>query len=74
MSYAHSVDLAQRLVKAKGWDAGVHPQHGAVIYLYDRIWRIAGGDLISPSLIGLAGVRVRDVQWLTDRVRQEPVT
>ena len=65
---------AVALVKAKRWDAGVHPDHGVVIHLYERIWRVAGGDVMAPSLIGLVGVRVEEMQWVVQRERQEPAT
>ena len=73
------VDLARFLVartlnERGDWDAGVHPEHGTVIYWERRIWRVSGGDLTAPSLIGLAGVRVNDVRWVVDRTREEPVT
>lgn len=67
------LDRARRLVEAKH-DAGIHPVHGVVIYYAHRIWRVAGGDFRSPSLIGLAGVRVSEVTWLTPGHRPEPVT
>ena len=60
---------AVALVKAKRWDAGAHPEHGVVIYLDERIWRVAGGDVMAPSLVGL---RVDEVQWVAQRERQEP--
>lgn len=74
-----AVELARLLVartlrERGGWDAGVHPEHGAVIYWERRIWRVSGGDLTAPSLIGLAGVRVHDVQWVANCAREEPVT
>lgn len=67
-------DWALRLYRAKGWDAGTHPEHGTVLYLYERIWRVAGGDPVAPSLIGLAGVSLNEVRWVTVRDRKEPVT
>jgi hypothetical protein len=70
---AERLRLAEALQQG-GHDAGVHPEHGVVIYYAARVWRIAGGDVRSPSLIGLAGVRVSDVQWLAARPRREPVT
>lgn len=65
---------AMRLFFAKGWDTGEHPQYGTVLYRERRIWQLTGADLYSPSLIGLAGVNVSDVQWVVDRTREEPVT
>ncbi|MGH7487097.1 MAG: hypothetical protein ACREMY_16060 [bacterium] len=66
--------IARELVAAKNWDAGVHPHHGVVIYWESRIWQVAGGDVRAPSLIGLAGVRVHEVEWLKPGVRPDPVT
>jgi hypothetical protein len=68
----HHLSLAKQLAAASH-DAGVHPEHGAVIYCHDRIWRVAGGDYVHPSLICLAGVRLADVAWLVIRLREEPV-
>jgi hypothetical protein len=65
---------AVALVKAKLWDASVHPDHGVVIYWHERIWRVMGGDVVAPSLMGLVGLRVGEVQWVVQRERQEPVT
>ena len=65
--------LARRLSEANH-DAGVHPEHGVVIYYSGRVWRVAGGDFVRPSMFCLAGVRVADVHWLTRRVRKDPVT
>lgn len=66
---------AVALVKgAKSWDAGVHPDHGVVIYWHERIWRVMGGDVVAPSLMGLVGLRVGEVQWVMQRARQEPAT
>lgn len=56
------------------WDAGVHPEHGVVVYWHERIWRVVGGDATAPSLHGLVGVRVGDVAWVERRERQEPAT
>ena len=66
--------VAQTLRERGDWDAGVHPDHGVVVYWERRIWRVSGGDLTAPSLIGLAGVSVREVRWVVDGRRQEPVT
>lgn len=73
MADPERLKMAQRLVEAKH-DAGVHPEHGVVIYFSNRIWRVAGGDPRSPSLMGLAGVRVSEVTWLKPGHRPEPVT
>ena len=73
MTDAERLDVAHRLAE-NGQDAGVHPEHGVVIYYSNRIWRIAGGDFRLPSLIGLAGVRVSEVTWIKQAHRPEPVT
>jgi hypothetical protein len=65
---------AMRLFFAKGWDTGSHDSYGTVLYRERRIWQLTGSDLYEPSLIGLAGVNVGDVQWVVDRTREEPVT
>jgi hypothetical protein len=51
------IALARRFAAA-GHDVGVHPEHGVVVYYSQRVWRVAGGDFIHPSLMGLAGVRL----------------
>ena len=73
MSPDERLRFARRLLRAK-YDAGVHPVHGVVIYYSNRIWSVVGGDPRSPSLMGLAGVRVTEVTWLKPGVRPEPVT
>lgn len=73
MADPERLKMAQRLALAKH-DAGVHPVHGVVIYYSNRIWSVVGGDPRSPSLMGLAGVRVTEVTWLKPGDRPEPVT
>jgi hypothetical protein len=65
---------ARQLAATTKWDAGVHPEHGVVIYWHERIWQVVGGDIVAPSMRGLVGVRVGEVQWITPRERQEPRT